>query len=464
MTSSGPEGAPVRRRRVAFLRGAGFVLALGLGGLAVWLIVTSTSQKRIEIGILAGLWGLLLGAYSVFGSRQYHQASAADPGTELEIRSAAALARADDVASQRDFQLRLEAMLRREVQEGVARELVGLREEVSALRSEILEKVGGQLRMERTETTRLFGTGLEELQREVRQLKVRQLREPDVTVERPPRKADEIDAEEVHDVEADELEADEVETPKVDVGQRARPEAGPRAWVTAPPAPAATPAPAPAPAPVATPAPSPTPAPVATPSPAPVAPNPVVTPSPTPFPVPTFVPAAQPVTPAPVTPAPVAPAPVAPAPVAPAPFVPPVAPAPVAPAAAASPLPRFELPPVPRIEVPTLPRYDAAVFDPAPASPVTPTPGADGADIFASMPRITPFTDFDLDPVERTVQTWSPGSSPAEDAADEPRRQGRHSTPEGGSSEPHSGGRRHRSDDSGNDTLARILERERDRH
>src|SRR6201999_1210766 len=121
----------------------------------------------------AGLWGLLLGAYSVFGSRQYHH-NDSDASTAIGLRADAAVARTEDAAAQREFQARLEALLRREVQDGVARELVGLRGEVSALRNEILEKVGGQLRMERTETTRLFGSDLEALQREVRQLKVRQ--------------------------------------------------------------------------------------------------------------------------------------------------------------------------------------------------------------------------------------------------------------------------------------------------
>src|SRR5256885_9433022 len=63
---------PERARRVAVLRAIGVCLAVGLGAVAVWLIVTSTSQKRIEIGVLAGLWGVLIGAYAAVGSRQPH--------------------------------------------------------------------------------------------------------------------------------------------------------------------------------------------------------------------------------------------------------------------------------------------------------------------------------------------------------------------------------------------------------
>jgi hypothetical protein len=46
-----------------------------------------------------------------------------------------------------------------------------LREEIAELRSELVEKVGGQLRLERIETTRVIGSDLEALQHEVRQLK-----------------------------------------------------------------------------------------------------------------------------------------------------------------------------------------------------------------------------------------------------------------------------------------------------
>jgi hypothetical protein len=93
---------------------------------------------------------------------------------------------------------------------------------------------------------------------------------------------------------------------------------------------------------------------------------------------------------------------------------------------------------------------------------VTPIPGTD---IFASMPRITPFTDFELEPVdapgEASVVTPSSSWSPGTGTPAEPRRGGRHSSPDEEPDGARSGGRRHRSDDSPNDILARILERER---
>ncbi|MEO8888339.1 MAG: DUF6779 domain-containing protein [Jatrophihabitantaceae bacterium] len=163
---------PPRLRKTSVLRGFGFFLAVVLGAIAIWLIVTSTSQKRIEIGVLAGLWGLLLGAFSVFGSRHpLRTEAAAAAGHDVALRGAAELERADDAAARRNFEARLEHLLRREIQTSMAREVSSLREEVSSLRTELLDKVGGQLRLERIETTRVIGSDIEAIKREVNQLK-----------------------------------------------------------------------------------------------------------------------------------------------------------------------------------------------------------------------------------------------------------------------------------------------------
>ena len=48
----------------------GFVLAVGLAAVGVWLVVTGTSQKSLRLGALAALWGLLLGTFAMYGSRR----------------------------------------------------------------------------------------------------------------------------------------------------------------------------------------------------------------------------------------------------------------------------------------------------------------------------------------------------------------------------------------------------------
>jgi hypothetical protein len=164
--------------RGVLLRGSGFAVGVALAGVGVWLIVTGTTQKGVELGALAGFWGLAIGALAMPASRRMMQArddsapGEAALGTEVELRSARTeLARAEEAAARRAHELRLEHMLRSEIQTSVSREVDELRSEIAALRSELLEKVGGQLRLERTETTRVIGSNFEALQHEMRQLK-----------------------------------------------------------------------------------------------------------------------------------------------------------------------------------------------------------------------------------------------------------------------------------------------------
>ena len=164
-------------RRSAFLRGCGFLLAAALGIVGVWLIVTGDNSKTIRIGAISAFWGLLLGTYAMFGARLPNARSvpetppAPPPTHELDLRQVGELERSAVAAARQEFQKELQAMLRREVTEGFAREVADLRAEVTALRSELVEKVGGQLRLERIETTRLIGSDLEALQSELRKLR-----------------------------------------------------------------------------------------------------------------------------------------------------------------------------------------------------------------------------------------------------------------------------------------------------
>jgi hypothetical protein len=166
------DGALGRRSRgVLFLRASGFVLAVALGVVAIWLIVTSTEQKRIEIGVLAGLWGLLLGAFAMFGVRRAHAAEPAQPGAELALRESAEIERAAELTARREHEERLERLLQQEVRHAITGELANLRAEIAALRNDLVENLSGQLHLEHTETTRIIGSDIEALQREVNQLK-----------------------------------------------------------------------------------------------------------------------------------------------------------------------------------------------------------------------------------------------------------------------------------------------------
>jgi len=416
------------------LRGFGFALAIALGGLAIWLIATSDTVKAQRVGALAGMWGVLIGAYAIFGARR-HEETSPDVAGALELRQDAALARSQDVAWQREFQARLEALLRREVQEGVSRELAGLRHEVASLRNEILEKVGGQLRMERTETTRLFGSNLEALQREVRLLKVAQLGD-----------TGSISTIDVAAFESspDSLGGQTVTVERTEVTRPAEPlrDVPPAAPPAAAPAPSTPSAAAPL-------EPEPPRGPWGDPEPRGAEESSGFPPFRPLQPVRAFSsPGSEPPAQAPTAPA----AQDVPEPsvvrqfVDSAPLPPYVAPAP---STDSAPLPPYALPPQ---SAPAAAAEPAAQSPPPPSTPPPPSsPAANpprSDDPFASMPRIRPFTDFELDSVDRATTP-----APAD------KLSGRHSTvaPQA----PSPGGRRRRAEDSENDVLAQILAREK---
>jgi hypothetical protein len=335
---------------------------MALAVVAVYLIVTGKDYKRVQIGVILGVWSAFIGTF-VFVRLPRDPAAAPNSlpvaapsaGQELDLRKFGeiermAIANAVD-AARREFRVELEDMLRREVQAGLAQEVAGLRAEVMALRNELVEKVGGQLRLERIETTRLIGSDLEALQHELRQLREVGAREPEPVPE-------------VHEAEI--------------VVERLTPPLERQ----------------PEPEPVRPAAPEPEPAMQATADLRKVVPHvaPEVVREPEPQPEPEPEPVAQ-----------------------------------AAPESERQPEPE----PVPE-----------PVREPVSVA----SSGSAAADPFASMPRITPFTDFELDPI------------PAAGIGDEvAARAGRHAS---ASDDGPARGHRHRADDGGEDVLARILARE----
>jgi hypothetical protein len=259
----------------------------------------------------------------------------------------------------------------------VRQEVGELRSEIAALRSELLEKVGGQIRLERIETTRVIGSDLEALQEEVRQLKA--VREGGATQPGVP------------------------SILELTVGARPAEPAFTRL------VPAAAPQPAePVPAEVVEPAEI-----VLEPI-EPAAPEPVAEPEPEP-----------------------------------------------AEATAPEPVPEPAPPAEPPVELPV----EAPVEDSAPPAAESSTP----EDPFAGLPRIRPFTEFALDPVE--VPAPGPAREPvpaASSAAREPRRHAavdetQAATAAGSRAATATTPRRHRradESDAGQELLARLLARE----
>jgi hypothetical protein len=185
------------------MRSLAVLLAAALGLAAVCMVVFGTTQKQLQIGVLLGLWAGLIGAFLIFGARrglaeqaaqlaeteqrarelheaqlqlselQRAQLAAADEARarqEVELRKLGEIQLSREVAARREADLHLELSLRREIERMMNEQIGLLREEVAALRAEVVDKLGGQLRLERIETTRLIGSDLEALQHEIRRL------------------------------------------------------------------------------------------------------------------------------------------------------------------------------------------------------------------------------------------------------------------------------------------------------
>ncbi|MBV9593545.1 MAG: hypothetical protein JO147_07120, partial [Actinobacteria bacterium] len=177
-----PRGSSSRLRNL--FRFVAFLLAIALGVLAVWLIAMGKSDKQHQLGIIAGLWSGLIGAFGLYWLQSpgrgevvaaTNTASAPESATGLEVRQQAALDTQREVASRRAFEQQLHALVRREMehmQTAMSEQMAQLRAEVATLRGDLLEKVGGQIRLERIETTRVIGSDIEALQHEVRQLAI----------------------------------------------------------------------------------------------------------------------------------------------------------------------------------------------------------------------------------------------------------------------------------------------------
>src|SRR5262249_22555729 len=151
-----------RSRPRGALRPFGMLLALVSGGLAVYLVVVGHTQKQVQIGLLVGLWGLLLGAFSLFGPRR----GESDEADVLHAQGERAIVRRGEHDQE------LVVMVRREMERLLRDEISQLRRGEAGLRNDLVEKVNGQLRLERIETTRVISSDIEELQHEVRRLAV----------------------------------------------------------------------------------------------------------------------------------------------------------------------------------------------------------------------------------------------------------------------------------------------------
>jgi uncharacterized protein DUF6779 len=151
------------------LRTLALVAAVAIALASTAAVVLSDDPQTLRLAVVGALWAFVLAAFAA-PRRQEPDAPAGDPGTALELRRTYEIELEKEVAARREYELQLEVYLRRELERGLAEDVAALREEVGRMRGEMIDRLDGELRMERIETTRLIGGSLRALQDEARRL------------------------------------------------------------------------------------------------------------------------------------------------------------------------------------------------------------------------------------------------------------------------------------------------------
>ncbi len=155
------------------MRWFGILLVLGLGAIAVALVVLGDSQKQLRIGVLLGIWAAVVAYFLPPRREEEPQAVSTGLDASRPVYNDVGIRTAPDPRREyREYQAQLERTFRREMEQALNEHVAQLRGEVALLRNDLVEKVDGQLRLERTETTRALGSDIEALQREIRRLAV----------------------------------------------------------------------------------------------------------------------------------------------------------------------------------------------------------------------------------------------------------------------------------------------------
>ena len=167
------------------LRTLALVAAVAIALASTAAVVLSDDPETLRLAVVGALWAFVLAAFAA-PRRRESDASAGDPGTALELRRTYEIELEKEVAARREYELQLEVYLRRELERGLAEDVAALREEVGRMRGEMIDRLDGELRMERIETTRLIGGSLRALQDEARRLGIGLPVPPELAADYPP--------------------------------------------------------------------------------------------------------------------------------------------------------------------------------------------------------------------------------------------------------------------------------------
>lgn len=156
------------------LRGLVLLLAVVLAGAATATLVLTDDPKTLRLAVVGALWAFLLGAVTI--PRRGRAASSGAPapaagaagtgsGSELELRRTYEVELEREVAARREYEMQLEVYLRRELEQGLREEVTALRDELGRLRGEMLDRLDGDMHVQRIET-RLYAGSLPALRDE----------------------------------------------------------------------------------------------------------------------------------------------------------------------------------------------------------------------------------------------------------------------------------------------------------
>jgi len=175
------------------LRALALAVAVGLAGASTAAVVLSDDPQLLRLAVVGALWSFVLAAFAA--PRRLPDGTGAEgaageglsAGKELELRRTYETELEREVVARREYEMQLEVYLRRELERGLQEEVQTLRDEVQQLRGDLIDRLDGELRMERIETTRLIGGSLRALQEEARRLGIglpvpAELSEPSFTV------------------------------------------------------------------------------------------------------------------------------------------------------------------------------------------------------------------------------------------------------------------------------------------
>ena len=149
------------------LRTFALVAAVAIALASTAVVVLSDDEQTLRLAVVGALWAFVLAVFAA-PRRRDAEAPAGDADAALELRRAYEIELEKEVAARREYELQLEVYLRRELEQGLAEDVAALRDEVGRLHGEMIDRLDGELQMERIQTTRLVGNSLRALRDEAR--------------------------------------------------------------------------------------------------------------------------------------------------------------------------------------------------------------------------------------------------------------------------------------------------------